>query len=194
MVITIEQLLDKYNDYADPKGKISRDVKNGKLFPVVRGLYETDSHTDGALLAQFIYAPSYLSFDYALYIYDLIPERVYAYTCATFEKRRSKEYKTLFGTYTYRDIPSKVFPLSTIYKREGTYAYCIATPEKAVCDKLYTISPVKSMKNLKFLLFEDLRIDEEDLLSLNKEEILKIAPLYRSTNLDLFAKFATKYM
>ena len=31
----------------------------------------------------------------------------------------------------------------------GQYSYQVATPEKALCDKLYTISPVTSVKELK---------------------------------------------
>ena len=70
----------------------------------------------------------------------------------------------------------------------GQYSYQVATPEKALCDKLYTISPVTSVKELKNLLFEDLRIDEDAFNKLSKEDILKMAPLYRSTNLNLLVK------
>ena len=68
---------------------------------------------------------------------------------------------------------------------DGKYSYQVATPEKALCDKLYTISPVKTVKDLKVLLFEDLRIYEDKFDELNKQDILKLAPLYRSTNLNL---------
>ena len=70
----------------------------------------------------------------------------------------------------------------------GQYSYQVATPEKALCDKLYTISPVTSIKELKNLLFKDLRIDEDAFNKLNMEDILKMAPLYRSTNLNLLVK------
>ena len=188
MVITIQQLLEQYSNYADPKGKISRDVKNGKLFPIVRGLYEAEKNTAGEKLAQFIYGPSYLSFDYALYKYDLIPEAVYTYTCATFNKRKRKMYTNQFGAFIYQDVPKEVFSFGVKYVKDGNYSYQIASPEKAICDKLYTLSPVKSIKNLKILLFEDLRTDEYDFEKLDKNEILKFAPLYKSTNLNLLAK------
>lgn len=42
MILNTQQLIKKHNNYVDPKGKISRDVKNGKLFCVRRGLYETN--------------------------------------------------------------------------------------------------------------------------------------------------------
>ena len=72
---------------------------------------------------------------------------------------------------------------------QGAYSHMIATPEKVLCDKLYTISPVKTIKDLERLLFEDLRIDEDKFYELNKQDILKLALLYHSTNLNLLAKF-----
>ena len=63
MILNTQQLIKKYDNYVDPKGKISRDVKNGKLFCVRRGLYETNKNVDGLKLAQFIYSPSYVSFE-----------------------------------------------------------------------------------------------------------------------------------
>ncbi len=188
MVVTTQQLKEKYINYSNPITKINRDIKQGKLFQLVKGLYETNPDVDGLKLAQFIYGPSYLSFDYALAKYGLIPEAVHTFTCATFKKRRIKTYKNKFGTYYYRDVPSNVFSYGVIIKIDGDYVYQIATPEKALCDKLYTITPVKNIKELKILLFEDLRIDEYEFHKLNKHDILKIIPLYNSTNLNLLSK------
>lgn len=65
----------------------------------------------------------------------------------------------------------------------------IATPEKALCDKLYSLPVVFNLSELTALLFDDLRIDEEELLKLNKENLLRFAKLYKSKNLNLFAEF-----
>lgn len=189
MIITTEQLKEQYSHLSDPVGRISRDVKKGLLFPLVKGIYETDANAHGSKLAQFIYGPSYLSFDYVLFTQGLIPEAIYnTFTCATFNKRKVKTYSNHFGTFIYRDVPSDVFSLGVFVFTEGNYSYQVASKEKALCDKLYTISPVRSIKGLKQLLFEDLRIDEDAFNALNKDDILKIAPLYRSTNLNLLAK------
>lgn len=167
-----------------------REIKRGNLFPLVKGLYETSSSTNGEKLAQFIYGPSYLSFDYVLYKEQLIIETVYkTYTCATLKKRKIKRYKNHFGYYTYRDIPKDVYYLGVSLCVEDGYSYQIASAEKALCDKLYTISPVKNIKEFEELLFEDLRIDEERFDNLNKEDILKMAPLYHSTNLNFLIKY-----
>lgn len=188
MILTTNQLIEKYSNYVDPKGKIARDVRDGKLFHIVRGYYETEENTSGEKLSQVIYGPSYLSFDYALAEYGLIPEAVHLFTCATFNKKKIKTYTNKFGTYLYRDIPNNVFSYGLIAKIDENYSYLIATPEKALCDKLYTVSPVKSIKKLKALLFEDLRIYENEFDKLNKNNILEIAPLYHSTNLNLLIK------
>jgi len=193
MIITAQQLKEKYAYLSDPMGKIARDIKSGKIFPLVKGVYETDADAHGSRLAQFIYGPSYLSFDYVLHVQGLIPEAVYnTYTCATFNKRKIKTYTNHFGTFIYRDVPKEVFNLGVFVFTDGPYSYQVASTEKALCDKLYTLSPVKTVTELKELLFDDLRIDEDAFNKLNKEDILKIAPLYHSTNLNLLVKLIIK--
>lgn len=193
MIVTTLQLKEYYSDYADPKGKILRDIKNGKLFPLIKGLYETDPNAYAPKLAQFIYGPSYISFDYILHERGLIPEAVYrTITCATFNKRKIKTYKNRFGTFTYRDVPDAVFSLGVIAITDDHYSYQVATPEKALCDKLYTLSPVKNIKELENMLFEDLRIDEDMFNELSKEDIVRLAPLYRCKNLLLLSKYMEK--
>lgn len=112
MIITYDDLAIKYKDYTDIKGRIRRDIQAGVLTQVARGVYESNAHTDGKYLAGVIYGPSYLSFDYALSHYSLIPETVYnTYTSATFNKGKVKRYENAFGFYTYRDIPNAVYNL-----------------------------------------------------------------------------------
>ena len=91
MIVTTQQLKEQYANYSNPIAKINRDVIQGKLFHLVKGIYETNPNTNGSRLAQFIYGPSYLSFDYVLYQQGLIPEAVYnTFTCATYNKKKIK--------------------------------------------------------------------------------------------------------
>ena len=189
MLVSFDALAQQFAGYTDVKGKIRREVQGGRLVQVARGLYETDARTDGKYLAGAIYGPSYLSFDYALSVHALIPEAVYAYTSATFRKGKTKRYENAFGTFLYRDVPAAVYPLGVEIRVEGEYSYQIVSPEKALCDKLYSLSPVYSVKALKELLFDDLRIDEAAFFALHKDDISQLAPLYRATNLKLLAKF-----
>ena len=195
MIYSFDDLKIKFSNYAKIYDKVRHEVQAGRLIPLVRELYETDSSIDGKYLAGRIFGPSYLSFDYALYVYSLIPEAVYkTYTSATFGKRKAKKYQNYFGTFVYRDIPTAVYPLGVLVFEENGYSYQIATPEKALCDKLYSLPPVKNLTELRALLFDDLRIDEDELMKLNKEVIEKIAPWYRANNLKLFVKFFRKWI
>ena len=189
MIITNEIAKNNLIEYSNKNNKISRDIRDGKLFKIINGLYETNSNTPGYLLAGNIFGPSYISFEYALSFYELIPERVTTITCATFNKKKKKQYKTNFGTFTYRDIPLLAYPEEILLKEETNYSYQIATPEKALCDKLYTLTPLNNYSNLENILFNDLRIDEEEFNKLNVDKINKLSNLYHSTNVNLLAKY-----
>ncbi len=189
MIIFTKMLLNEYNNFSDPYKKIRSLVSKNKLIPIVKGLYETDSNIDGYLLAGVIYGPSYLSFDFALSYYGMIPERVYTYTSATCLKKKSKKYKTAFGCFAYQDVPSSVFSLGVESKQEGNYSYFIAIREKALCDKLYSLKPTANQEDLYTLLFEDLRIDENEFNKLDVEEIRILSERYKSRNITLLYKF-----
>ena len=183
MILTFDSLTLQFKDYTDVKGKIRREVQSGRLTQITRGLYETDARADGKYLAGAIYGPSYLSFDYVLSMCSLIPEAIFrTYTSATFRKGKAKQYDNAFGDFTYRDVPAAVYHFGVEIREENGYSYQIATAEKALCDKLYTISPVGSVKAMRALLFEDLRVDENDFWQLNLDDIKQLAPLYKSTN------------
>lgn len=189
MVVTTFNLREMYREYTDVNGKIKRGVENGILFPLVKGIYETNSKTDGLLLSAYIYGPSYLSFEYALSYHNMIPERVIVYTNATFNKRKSKLYSNHFGVFAYRDVPKDAFPLFVQVFEQDTYAYFMASPEKALCDLLYIKKSVKSMKELKTLLFEDIRINRETFNQLNFNDIIFLADKYLSNNIKYLKKY-----
>ena len=188
MIKTYAMMMEELRGYRSPANKLGRMVKEGSCTQIIRGLYETERKTPGYLLAGSIYGPSYLSFDFALSQYGLIPEAVYAFTSATFEKKKSKKYHTPFGTFTYRDVPSDVYSYGVRLQREGEYIYQIATPEKALCDKHYTLSPIKNKEELDQLLFEDLRIDEINFAKLDKNRLVKLCEMYHSTNMKMLKK------
>lgn len=182
MVISTQELLKKYSSYGCPKMKIKRDVDSGKYFLIKKGLYETNGSLPGYLLTQYIKSPSYISFEYVLSINGVIPEFVQEYTCATTGQRHSFKYENRYGRYSYRDVPLDVFYLDVRWVQEGDYSYLIASKEKALCDLIYTISPVTSKKLLKSLLFDSLRIDISDWLELDLKKLAEIASKYKTTN------------
>ncbi len=182
MIKTTDMLLEELQNYASPRSKLSRMAERGEIYPIVKGLYETDKTTPAHLLAGSIYGPSYISFDYALSHYGMIPEAVYTVTCASYDKKKKKRYETAFGTFTYRDVPSEAFPLELDVVKAGDYYFRIATPEKALCDKLYTMKPVANADELYTLLIEDLRIEESELRKLDAEKINELSKVYHTTN------------
>lgn len=183
MIKTTAMFMEELREYASPKSKLSRMAERGECFPITKGLYETDPNVPAHLLAGSIYGPSYISFEYALSYYGLIPEAVYTVTCATFEKKKKKTYKTTFGTFTYRDVPSKAFPLGIRLVQEEDYFYRIAEPEKALCDQLYTMPPVSNIKELLWLLTDDLRVEEAELGKLDASKVCKYSETFHITNI-----------
>ncbi len=189
MIITSNCIKLNLSNYSNKDTKLGREVRDKKYFKIINGLYETNQNIPGYYLASAIYGPSYLSFDFALAYYNLIPERVVNYTSATFNKKKKKEYKTNFGTFLYRDVPTNVYSYGIALIKENEYYYQIATPEKALYDKVYTLSPLANIKDMEILLLEDLRIDIEDLKNLNLEDIMCLANMYHSTNVTLLSKY-----
>lgn len=190
MILTTHILLQQLKDYANPYGKIGRLVKEGKLIPLTKGLYEDNKNISGFYIAGAIYGPSYISFNSALSYHGLIPEAVYEFTSATCEKKKKKLYKNFFGRFSYRDIPVDAYPYGIEIIEENGYTFRVATKEKALCDKLYELPPVTSLKELEYLLFIDMRIDEDEFDKLNRSFIYFIAPKYHSNTL----KHLTNYL
>ena len=187
MIKTIAMLREEYKDYVNPTEKIRRLVQQGHLIPIVRGIYETDRSTPGHYLASIIYGPSYLSFEFALGFYALIPEAVYNITSATFEKKK-KEHKTPFGVFSYRDVPSDVYPYGIQLHSENGYGFQMASPEKAICDMLYKVASVRNKMDMEQLLFEDLRVDKDAFWELNLLELYDLAGRYKTMNHKLLRK------
>ena len=193
MIYDLQSLKIRYKNYANINQKISLECKNGNLTRIKRGLYSDDLIGDIEVIANLCYAPSYISFEYALSYYGLIPEYVSTLTSAIYGKKNNKVYKLDNAIFEYNSIPNKVFSKGILLKEnQKGLNYKIASKEKALCDMLYLKYPVRSIKDLKYLLFEDLRIDEDELFSLDKDFINEIAPLYHSNTLNTFLKFINK--
>ena len=185
-------MLQELNNYKNPRDKLAHMVKKKECIPVIQGLYETNPTAPGYRLANTICSPSYLSFEFALSYHGLIPEAVYNFTSATFEKKKKKEFKTPFGTFTYRDVPSAAYPYGIECVSENGYTFQIASPEKALCDELYIQSPVTSQRELKELLFDGLRIDWDLFCKLNMDDILFLNSKYHCTNIQKLTKTMEK--
>ena len=188
MIKTHSMIMEELSEYKNPKTKLGRLVKDGIYTPIIRGIYETNPKIPGYLLAGSIYGPSYLSFEFALSYYGIIPEAVHVYTSATFDKKKKRMYDTSFGSFIYRDVPAKVYPMGITLETEGDYTFQIATKEKALCDKLYSIKVASNQKELRVMIVDDLRIDIDEIRNFDENIMKDISEAYHSTNVSLLYK------
>ena len=84
MIKRYGEIIDELSyDYSNPKAKLQRMVKENEYYYIGKGVYATENDIPKYCFAQYIYSPSYISFDYALSKYGIIPEGVYTVTSAT---------------------------------------------------------------------------------------------------------------
>jgi predicted transcriptional regulator of viral defense system len=180
-------------EYANPRAKIAGLERKKELIRLKRGLYITreasGGNFPGGCIANRLYGPSYVSFAYALWLYNFIPEYVPHVTSATRGKHRTKRFVTPVGVFFYRDVPAAVFHRDITFRTESGVRYLIATPEKALCDELSVAGTIRSVHAMEQLLFDNLRIDRESLLKMDPEVIGTLAPLYKSTAVESFDRF-----
>ena len=73
---------------------------------------------------------------------------------------------------------------------ENGYSFAIASPEKAICDQLYTISPCDNRAALNRCLHEDLCIEPAAFAALDMEALSELAGLYSTKNHRLLISLA----
>lgn len=178
MIKTHQAVMEDLADYASPKARLTLMLKSGALIQVRRGLFVEKSTVSRRALAPVIYGPSYISFQYALAAYGLIPERVEVLTSASYGKNRDKLFRTPLGEYRYLYLPVVVYPYGLRQDEDDGAKYLIATAEKALCDAVYKVSGIRGHDDIHNLLLEEWRMDEAGLRSLDQNFIQWIAPRY----------------
>ena len=192
-------LLSVLHGYKRPNDKISELIKSGDLIPLKKGLYIAGIKTDLTgpepfLIANHLWGPSYVSLESALSYWGLIPERVYEVSSITM--KLSKKYKTPTGRFSYRFMPSPYysFGIKSI-ELSPKQVVRIATPEKALCDKIITTTglTLRSPIQTRNYLLEDLRLDPEILRKFNRKEIKSwIAAAPKKESLRMLVKTLEK--
>ncbi len=129
------------------------------------------------LIANHLYAPSYVSMSSALRYYGLIPEEVYVMQSMTL--KHSRDFDTPLGRFEYTSMSRRAFSVGvTSIQRDG-YAFVMAIPEKALCD-LIANSPkvnLRYLKDAELYLTEDIRMEWEDFKKMDVgvfEEYIKV--------------------
>lgn len=192
MILTTSMLKEKYINYSNDLDKIKRESKSGNIYRLTRGIYETNKNVEPYFLASSILSPSYLSFDWALSFYGLIPEKIVSITSASLNIKKNKTYINKFGRFEFSDISANAFSEGLTYIENGDYIVRIATKEKAICDSLAKWRVVRNISDLKELLFVDKRIDDDEFAACDFKLMMRLASLYNKTNLNMLIKLIRK--
>lgn len=106
-------------------------ITNGVLEKVERNKYSLKGgEINDFYLANFIYAPSYVSFESALNFYGVLSQFPYGVTSATSRKPVQKSVDN--KVFTYAHLQKSLF-----WGYEKKDGFLIALPEKALLDQLY---------------------------------------------------------
>lgn len=168
--------------------KVSALEKKGDLIRLKQGLFVLHPNLTGQLLstelvANYIYGPSYISLQYALRFYGLIPERVYTVTSMT--TRHSRVFCNSLGRFEYVHVDEKAFPIGVRAVTMDNATFLIASPEKALCDLIANISHLnlRYRKEILVWLEEDIRFDMDELFHFDTNILKAYAKVGKKKNM-----------
>ncbi|ADD67399.1 conserved hypothetical protein [Denitrovibrio acetiphilus DSM 12809] len=176
-------LVSVLGNYSKPRDKISSLIKLGHIIPLRQGLYmfsETLRRHPVVkeVIAGMLYGPSYISSDYALSLYGLIPEKVSVVSSVTIG--RSRKFDTPVGRYTYEMIPQIAYSKGMDIFETNSGCYLIATLEKALTDKIALTRGLKinNITGMYSHLIDNMRIDATEAANLDISQIDEFCAVY----------------
>lgn len=172
-------------EYQVTRNQLSRWAKKGMLISLRKGMYafqpeEVTSAPAILYIANRLYEPSYISMEYALALYELIPEYVPVVTSVT--TRKTMSFKNTFGHFSYQHVVPRAFRGFRQEKQEHDRQVFVAEPEKAVLDFLYLNMP-KFREDFEGALIGSFRF--QNLETLDLARIAELSECYESRNLSL---------
>jgi predicted transcriptional regulator of viral defense system len=146
-------------------------TRGGLFLRLKNGLYalKTDPPPEEET-ANRLYRPSYLSFEYALATYNILPEMPYSVTSATTKPTRT--FAVGERTFSYLTIKRSAFA-GYMPARRSSRTVLIADAEKALVDYLYFVSLGRKPRN-----------DRLDPAGLDRQKALGYSALYQRAGLD----------
>lgn len=184
--IDTQTLLRLLANYRKPREAILRMVERQELIRLKNGFYLIrEKITNGSAkiipfeqIANLLYGPSYVSMEWALSFYGMIPERVHTITSMTLGK--NKEYHTEVGDFSYFSLSPERYSIGIMQKKSLDFVggFLIAGPEKALADTVFKTCKNLDKEQLKNELLESKRIDRECFRELNKSLLEDIAKSY----------------
>ncbi|HEY4494891.1 MAG: hypothetical protein A3B89_03070 [Candidatus Buchananbacteria bacterium RIFCSPHIGHO2_02_FULL_40_13] len=154
---------------------VYRLKKKGYIVSVKRGLYKlSDEQIPDLYIANKIYSPSYISLEFALSYYGIIPETAYEITSVT--TKATRRFETLGKIFSFRKIKRSAYTGYGIEK-QGDLSFYIADAEKAFVDANY----LRLMNKQKPIS----RFNKE---KINSKKALYYAKLFNNTKLMSIVK------
>lgn len=170
---------------------ISKLIKQKVLIPLKKGLYISSFYLDKVkeakqteayleYLASIIYSPSYISLEYALAKYGIIPEAVYSIT--SISQKSTRDFKSPVTTFIYKSVKKSLYTgyVDTTYINS---TYKIATPAKALFDFIYLKHFIDTIEIEQFLI-ESGRIHWGALNQKNRREFTQYCTLAQSKKMQ----------
>ena len=166
-----QAIMHALREYAQPRNRITAFLRDGSLLRVKKGLYVFGERLrrrpiSRELLSNLIFGPSYVSREYALVFHGLIPEQVLAVTAMT--TGRSRSFKTPLGLFDYSSLPLSAYTSGIDLVTVNERSFFMASAEKALADMAYVQRGLllRSRHDVERFLYENLRIDPDDVLRL----------------------------
>jgi len=168
-------------------GIVKRAIASGEIIHIRRGLYcLSPKYCKNGMnlyaVAKHVYGPSYISLESALSWHGWIPEAVHTITNASFKK--SVEFKTPIGVFSYDRIPQQVFYTEVgRLSDESRNIFLMASPLKALADYVYVrkkdwsgIGPV----------VDSLRVEPEEFEQVTREILDALTSNYSNSRVKRF--------
>ncbi len=176
------------------RNQLERWRKKGLLLRLKKGVFilakdERKYNPSRLYLANQLYGPSYVSLEYAMNYYGLIPERVSDIT--SIATRKTMRIKNEIGLFLYQHVKTNAFRGFELLKDENGFPFFIAEPEKAVIDFIYL--------NLDKFGKEDVSVFEksyrfQNFEKLNAKKIIRFAGFFENKKLDSVARLFVKLL
>lgn len=154
---------------------LEEQTMRGLFVRLKKGVYalKTDLPSEEEI-ANALYKPSYVSFEYALAYYGMLPEMPYNVTSATTKPTRLFTTAHMsFGYYTIKKAAYTGYSLVT----SDTKSFLIADPEKALVDYMYFETLGKRPHNDRLIL-----------KNIHKKKLMEYAQLYQRKSLINYVK------
>jgi len=187
-VFTSNELKTIFFDQQNILVQVAFWVKKGYVKKVGKGLYLLaieENNLDPVTLAGKIYSPSYLSLEFVLNYYGIIPDTPGTFTSVSTKK--TMFFQNQFGNFSYQKIKNNLF---TGYQSiaKGKSSINLATPEKALMDFLY-LNKSRLIPESNF--WKEMRVDEE--FRFNKRIIDHLKKLFNDRKISALIDSLLKY-